>query len=443
MYVFILLFPLMIYPWISEPYFTIPKVFYLVLFVLCTWLIVLFRKKYWKNNISKSFTNIEFVILLFASLITISTLFSSHKFTTVFGTSLRYEGLITLVSYCSIFLFSFRLMNINQLEKVVPRMVLVSVVVSIHGILQHYYLDFLPRRSYFNFDSYRSYGFFDNPNYFGTYLVLILMLASTMYLNKNNKYSIYFFLITCLTFLTMIFTSTRSAWVGTFFGVFCMTFFVVVKRKELWKKWILLLFTLLVIFISINITEGGGYLDRVINTIDESNNIVKKEATGNEGSFRIFIWSKSIPLVMKYFLVGSGPDTFKYVFPNNSKEVKDIFGDAIVDKAHNEYLNMAITLGVPTLLTYLVLVFMVLRQAYKALKVVNNNKRIMIYGFIFTIISYLIQAFFNNSVVTVAPIYWSILGITYGLSTHYLNNAKKQNQKETKTTEVAKIAMIN
>lgn len=444
MYLFILLFPLMIYPWVSEPFYTLPKVFYLVLFVFCTWLLIFFRKKYWIKNFSKPFTKIELVVFLFMALIVMSTMFSSHKISAFFGLTLRYEGLISLFAYCSIFVFSFRLMSIDQFEKVIPGMVLVSVVVSIYGILQHYYLDFLPRRSYLNFESYKSYGFFDNPNYFGTYLVIIMMLTLTIYLNKKNRLqSIYLFLISCLTFSTMIFTSTRSAWVGTFIGILFMTAFVVVKRKGLWKKWILLLSTFIVIFISIDFTEEGGYLDRITTTIHESNNIVKNKATGREGTKRIFIWSKSIPLVKEYFWIGSGPDTFKYVFPNNTKEVKKVFINQFVDKAHNEYLQMAITLGVPALITYLMLVVMILRQAFKALKFVYDHERVMLYGLIFTIISYLVQAFFNNSVVTVAPIYWSILGITYGLSTHYLNNAKKQNSKETKTTEVTKTAMIN
>ncbi|ALC89575.1 hypothetical protein AM500_07100 [Bacillus sp. FJAT-18017] len=59
-------------------------------------------------------------------------------------------------------------------------------------------------------------------------------------------------------------------------------------------------------------------------------------------------------------------------------------------------------------------------QAYRAAQVASEKQKIILFGLISTIIGYLIQAFFNISVVTVAPIYWSLLGITYGLATHYL-----------------------
>ena len=54
MYWFILLFPLMIYPWGPLTYYTFPKVFYLDVFVLCTWLYIIFKKKYcdyWSTKI--------------------------------------------------------------------------------------------------------------------------------------------------------------------------------------------------------------------------------------------------------------------------------------------------------------------------------------------------------------------------------------------------------
>ncbi|MEH6908539.1 O-antigen ligase family protein, partial [Neobacillus drentensis] len=122
---------------------------------------------------------------------------------------------------------------------------------------------------------------------------------------------------------------------------------------------------------------------------------------------------------------GSGPDTLEYVFPAKKEELEKYFGtpNIIVDKAHNEYLQIAITLGVPALLTYLFLLFVILKRAFQAEIIAAENEKILLTGLISSIVGYLIQAFFNISVVTVAPLFWSLLGITLAKSESYLKNA--------------------
>ena len=60
------------------------------------------------------------------------------------------------------------------------------------------------------------------------------------------------------------------------------------------------------------------------------------------GSMRAYIWSRSIPMLKDNLILGSGPDTFVYRFPQN-----DLIGlyyaygtpNTIVDKPHNLYLQ--------------------------------------------------------------------------------------------------------
>jgi putative inorganic carbon (HCO3(-)) transporter len=431
MFWFILLFPLLIYPWGPEPYYTLPKVLYLYIFVISTWIIIGLKRKYWTQYFEKRILSIEIIALIFICLVGISSLFSVNKTISVFGSGARFEGLLTLISYCSIFLFSYRLMSAKHVNKILPGMVVVSVLVSIYGILQHYSLDFLPRRRNLSFDYDRSYSFFDNPNFFGSYTVLVITLTLTLFLIAAKKKSaIFLYTTTCITFSAMLFSSTRSSWVGLFIGILLLTGFLVRKRRDLWKRWSILLLTLSVIFLFINAIEKGGYLERLGTTFGDSYKVVTHKGTGQEGSYRLFIWNKAFPLLGKYYLTGSGPDTFRYVFPNEDKEKKKIFGNIIVDKAHNEYLQMAITLGIPALLTYLVLVFMVLKRAFQAAKKVMGNEKIILYGLISTICGYLVQAFFNISVVPVAPLYWSLLGITYATSSYYLRQRKSSSPNE-------------
>ena len=119
-------------------------------------------------------------------------------------------------------------------------------------------------------------------------------------------------------------------------------------------------------------------------------------------------------------MLGSGPDTLDLEF-------KRIYGyfvydggvdgftkGTIVTQAHNEYLHIAATLGIPALVLYIMFILILLKKAFSKIR----EKRILI-ALICSVGAYLVQAFFNNCVVAFAPMCWIILGIM--LKTSYSN----------------------
>ena len=69
----------------------------------------------------------------------------------------------------------------------------------------------------------------------------------------------------------------------------------------------------------------------------------KVDAGGKEylGSGRIYIWSRTLPILKKYIVAGSGPDTFAEVFPQNDYVGKAIYANnpaRVIEKPHNDYL---------------------------------------------------------------------------------------------------------
>ena len=77
-----------------------------------------------------------------------------------------------------------------------------------------------------------------------------------------------------------------------------------------------------------------------------------------------------------------------------------------IDKAHNEYLQIAATIGIPALIVYLSFLSLIL---FPKMKEMFKNKLLFI--LVLTIICYLTQAFFNISTIGVAPLFWMLLGI--------------------------------
>ena len=146
------------------------------------------------------------------------------------------------------------------------------------------------------------------------------------------------------------------------------------------------------------------------------------------GSARGYIWSRSIPMMKDTFLIGYGPDTYAAKFPQN-----DLLGkwwaydtpNMIVDKVHNLYLQYFINNGGLALLGFLVLVIAYIIQSFKlyALKGFYENKEILGIATTLAIIGYLGAGMFNDSVVSVAPIFWVLLGI--GIAINFMIQKEK------------------
>ncbi|MBN2260147.1 MAG: O-antigen ligase family protein [Clostridiales bacterium] len=149
---------------------------------------------------------------------------------------------------------------------------------------------------------------------------------------------------------------------------------------------------------------GQNYQDEVI--LAESYFF---EGYEHAGSGRGYIWSRSLPLLKDYLVIGAGPDVYAYVYPQN-----DILGKlnymsnayGIVDKPHNTYLQIAINHGVAGLFFYLaalaVFLFSVLKKNLHGNQIMN--------GIFYSIVAFSVTIFFNDSVVSIAPMFWLILG---------------------------------
>ena len=131
-------------------------------------------------------------------------------------------------------------------------------------------------------------------------------------------------------------------------------------------------------------------------------------------SGRGFIWSRTVPMIKNTIIKGYGPDTYVIYFPqwDLAGKINGLGNPAtIVDKPHNWYMQMAVNTG---LLSLISVIIFILIYIYKALSVYirsKNKNNCIIQSAIFSaVISYCIAGLFNDSVVSVAPVFWVILG---------------------------------
>lgn len=373
------------------------------------------------NIINKNIKINKYDILIYILIVLgiISTINAVDPETSFWGAYLRNEGLLAIITYYLLFLNS-KVFNKDQIKKVLDSLFVMGIVQFVYCILQV----FVRGKYVFCFEAglkYMASGFIGNPNMLGSFCLLLLGLSLMMYfVYNNNKYLIF----SIIFFINLVLAQSS----GPFFSFLTLFVFAVilliVKKIIDWKKVLFIILSFFSIFIVVSFSVEkyctsvfGDYIqpastikDDIISTLsvffvensDEhkgsiDNLITKEDVMTYYGSGRLDIWRNAIQLVPHYLLTGAGIDNFGYVYPTH------LYG-GYVDKAHNEYLQILITEGIFTLITYLVLLFCMLIDGVQ-------SKEKLFWVLLVGFVGYAIQAFMNISTTMVAPFYFIVCGM--------------------------------
>ena len=170
---------------------------------------------------------------------------------------------------------------------------------------------------------------------------------------------------------------------------------------------------------------GNGIipLDKFGNDVDPDNPAPSVGFEGIErlGSGRGYIWSRSIPLILSNIIIGSGPDSFALEFPQDDIIAKlHYLGNPyiIVDKPHSVYLQTAINTGLLSLLVIIALVVIYIVQS--AIRFISGKGSAFVraagLACMSGVIAYMAAAATTDSVVSVAPLFWIMLGTGFGIN---------------------------
>ncbi|MDT8716132.1 O-antigen ligase family protein [Clostridium sp. 19966] len=342
------------------------------------------------------FDNLDLSVAIYGVIITLSAFLSVNINYSVFGVPRSREGLISLITYIFIFIIFHK--NYKLLSfKLIDFVFLSSAVISLYGILQIYHINPLLNGKNNEFRNMVT-STIGQRNFVGTYCTLLLPISIGIFIMKTyRRYAVY----SILLFGLMLGSVTRSAWIAFAFYSLVLLYFSFKNKAVDIKKLILFLMICAVAFGIANITNKNMFTDRTKQLVHDAKNIDEDTA----GSTRIYIWERTLPMILDKPILGSGPDTFGILYHKNGKPKYKI----LFDKAHNEYLQIALTEGLPALLLYLGMVLYILKGLYK-----RRNESFVNIILLCCISGYLMQAFFNISFISVAPIYWAMLGISAG-----------------------------
>ena len=201
----------------------------------------------------------------------------------------------------------------------------------------------------------------------------------------------------------MLTTDTVSGMVGLFVALVIL--FINCLKNKLLKSYGIVMLLLLISFIMMSSAHLTMLDSKITNAFNETSEMASTgEIKDQYGTKRAFIWKRVIVEVPKHWATGVGIDNVYYIYDGWPIIHKSRTG---YDKVHNEYLQILITEGVFALGAYLVFYIFVIRKGIKNIK--KNDKIYLL----LPVVGYLVQAFFNISVIEVAPIFYLSMGLLY------------------------------
>lgn len=403
-------------------------------------------------------------ILAYLGINILTTITSISPTVSLFGFYKRYEGLLAITNYIFLFYVVVNYINTLQIiERLIKTIVLAATFVSVYGIFQH--LGYDPFNWSFSMRE-RVFATFGNPIFLSAYLMMVFPFSLIVYLfkeqekrKKNVPYVsqckklgfVQGMLITyskpisfiqnilnnlcrlfwtsgispILIFVCFLCTNSRGPFTGfvvemTLFGIW------IGKKRLLEKKGKLCIIAGVIIpmFVIFNLNPQTSVIKRVFDTAfktvqqneqpkQEKNNIEdnieksimgsKFKFTGGMGEERVQLWKRTIGVIKKYPILGIGPDTLQLM-------------NIGTDKAHNDFLDVAVTRGLIGLFIYLWLIIWFIIKGRQCFRQAKGEKNIIMITCVCCVIGYLVQNQVSFGLVGILELFWITMGISAALS---------------------------
>ncbi len=199
------------------------------------------------------------------------------------------------------------------------------------------------------------------------------------------------------------------------------------REKKFWLLGFLAVFAGVIVIPSL-----PTHLTKLFNVKSDSHLVALQNVTSKlssyrrdalEGTARTSMWQSSVPWIRDYWLLGSGPDTIKFMYPKYRRPEYGILEGGhnfTPDRLHNEYLNTLATRGIAGFLIYYIGIiggwfFLMVSGMYQFS---GNPYRYIAAGFMTGIMIYLGQVLFNFGVVATLVLFYVLMGLGLALIRH-------------------------
>lgn len=302
------------------------------------------------------------------------------------------KGLLVIATF---YLFYMYVKDVAQAKRFAGLLILFVSITAFYGIVQHFLEVDLFRIS-------RPISFLKHinndltapvriPGFFSTYMTFSGQLAMTIPIIfacllclKGISKKLLLTISLILTGLAIIWTYTRSAWIG---AISALTLLGYMKEKRL----AILFLLILILFVTVTITQPD-ILEQ--NLLDRSLSVI----SAKENMDRIYTWISTLEMIKDHPLTGIGMGTYSKVSPEYRR------GDDVVSSslahAHNNILQAAVEGGVFSAFFILWLWGVIFKELYRTYTQIPEEKTSLKWlslGLLGAIIAFFVQGLFENN----------------------------------------------
>lgn len=442
LYALAILIPLVFTPNTSE-LFEFPKFLILIsgtLIITASWAYHIYATRSFKLKLNA----IGYAVLAVLATTIISTIFSIHPYTSLWGYYGRFHGgLVSIICYTIIYLAATTWLDKKSTLKLINISIKTALFVGLLAILEHYNyslsciiinyhtgaLSTITADSFTNAcwsaatnPTNRSFSLLGQPNWLAAYLIPHIFLTLYIFaLRQSKKISSGALLSFIILVVALFFTRSRSGILA--FILSFVTYFLLQIRTYKFKKIKQPLLSYSLIILLVVMVLGSPYSKPITEYFKKSEAVVVAPTSGTvlenggteSGDIRKIVWSGALTSILHHPLIGSGPETFAYTYYLVRPTAHNLTSewDFLYNKAHNEYLNVAAGTGIIGLLAYLYFHYIIFA---KSLTVIPKSKKInqeedetlrQFYPVLgASIIAFTITSFFGFSVI---PVYLSLI----------------------------------
>ncbi len=354
--------------------------------------------------------------LLMVIFMTLSAVFSTKPGLYADGYLLNSESPADFLGYFCLFYAGTRIRSTEYRKKLI---VVLLIVEMAHGVLAFFQtFDIQITYCLLTRHSGAAYGLTPNSNFYGGLAVFMLACVSGLYLFaerfSGKKYiRIALVLFAGFVFYTMTGSRARLVWAGfaVMLAFYLVSGLIMIKGnidRDTLKKYFIRFFVLCGVF-AIVFAVTIFFTDFVTEEVTRTQMELEGKLYSGLGSDRLILWQCGLESVPRHWATGIGLDNYRQVFIEKYGNVDLFF---FRSKAHNEFINTLVTQGVFAFALYLfVYLRTVVINVKKIFKGENDTPRYFTWIFLAMFVTYLAQAFFNTSVISVAPYFWLVFGL--------------------------------
>lgn len=297
----------------------------------------------------------------------------------------------------SVFFLSYLyIKNLSQLKKLTGLFILFVTLASLYAVLQHFWevdvfrlsrpISFLKHVNDDLNAPVRVSGFLSYMTFSGQLAMSIPIIFALFLAVKTVSKRLLCALSLLLTVLALLWTYTRSAWIGT---ICALMLFGYVKGKKTFI--VLLLVGILLVFLTI---IQPDFFDRSL--IDRSLSVF----SAKENLERLYTWESTLYMILDRPLIGIGKGNYSELARQYRQKMYPDFEFSSYAHAHNNILQVAVTAGIPALLCFLWLWGVLFKEAYQTYQEIpkaHPTLKILSLGFLGSIIAFFVQGFFEHN----------------------------------------------